>query len=171
MAGYIIHLAVGEEYIQKHKSEIKNYNDFMDGIIFPDSVSDKSITHYGAKSSKTNLKKFLLENDIDSDYNKGYFLHLITDYIFYNKFLECFSKDIYNDYDILNKDIEEKFHVKVPEKVKNSVFYLEGETKILKLESIFKFISVVSDYDMSEIKRQVLNNNEYWNTWKSLPEI
>ena len=40
--------------MRRHENEIDDYKDFMDGIIFPDSVSDKSITHYGEKSSKVN---------------------------------------------------------------------------------------------------------------------
>ena len=46
MAGYVIHLAVGEEFIRNFPNEIKNYEEFIEGIIYPDSVSDKSITHY-----------------------------------------------------------------------------------------------------------------------------
>ena len=108
MAGYVIHLAVAESYIKKHEDDIKDYNRFIEGVIFPDSISDKSITHYGEKSSKTDLKAFLEDNKIDNDYNKGYFLHLVTDYIFYNKLLKYFSKDIYNDYDILNEKLQKK---------------------------------------------------------------
>ena len=84
MAGYVIHLAVGEEYLRKHPNEIKSYDEFIQGIIAPDDVKDKSLTHYGPKSSKVNLKNFFEEKDIDSDFNKGYFIHLLTDYIFYN---------------------------------------------------------------------------------------
>lgn len=41
MAGYVIHLAVAEEYIRKHKNENNNYEEFIAGVIFPDSVKDK----------------------------------------------------------------------------------------------------------------------------------
>lgn len=168
MAGYVIHLAVAEAYIKKHPKDINDYKRFIKGVIFPDSVSDKSITHYGEKSSKVNLKLFLKENEIEDDYKKGYFLHLVTDYIFYNKLLECFSKDIYNDYDILNKELQEKFDVKIPEEIKEVVFYKEGETKILELDSIIKFIEEVSDYKLSEVKERVLNNDKYWLELRSL---
>ena len=152
MAGYVIHLAVAESYIKKHEDDIKDYNRFIEGVIFPDSISDKSITHYGEKSSKTDLKAFLEDNKIDNDYNKGYFLHLVTDYIFYNKLLKYFSKDIYNDYDILNEKLQKKFNVTLPENIKDKVFYKEGKTKVLKLENIIKFIEDVSDYKLDEIK-------------------
>lgn len=170
MAGYVIHLAVAEAYKDKHINDIKNYEDFIKGVIFPDSVSDKSLTHYGEKSSKVNLKEFLRENEIDNDYNKGYFLHLVTDYIFYNKFLDCFSKDIYNDYDILNEILQKKFNVTIPESVKDKVFYKKGETKILEEEKIVKFIEEVSDYKLSEIREKVLKDDKYWLEFKNLPK-
>ncbi len=169
MPGYVIHLAVAEAYRAKHIEDINNYKSFIEGVIFPDSVSDKSVTHYGMKSSKVNLKEFLEKNEIDNDYNKGYFLHLVTDYIFYNKFLEYFSKDIYNDYDILNKTLQDKFNVIVPESVKDKVFYKEGKTVILEQEKVIKFIEEVSDYNLVGIKEEVLKNNKYWLEFKSLP--
>lgn len=171
MAGYVIHLAVAESYIKKHEDDIKDYNRFIEGVIFPDSVSDKSITHYGQKSSKTDLKAFLEDNKIDNDYNKGYFLHLVTDYIFYNKLLKYFSKDIYNDYDILNEKLQKKFNVTLPENIKDKVFYKEGKTKVLKLENIIKFIEDVSDYKLDEIKERILDNDNYWLEIKELREI
>ena len=72
MAGYVIHLAVGEEYIRKHPNEINNYEEFIEGVIYPDSVTDKSLTHYGLKSSQVNLKRFFEDKDINTDFNKGY---------------------------------------------------------------------------------------------------
>ena len=171
MAGYVIHLAVAESYIKKHEDDIKDYNRFIEVVIFPDSISDKSITHYGEKSSKTDLKAFLEDNKIDNDYNKGYFLHLVTDYIFYNKLLKYFSKDIYNDYDILNEKLQKKFNVTLPENIKDKVFYKEGKTKVLKLENIIKFIEDVSDYKLDEIKERILDNDNYWLEIKELREI
>ena len=171
MAGYVIHLAVAEAYIKKHPQDIQDYNNFIKGVIAPDNVSDKSITHYGEKSSKANLKNFLEKNKINDDYYKGYFLHLVTDYLFYNKFLEYFSKDIYNDYDILNKSLQQVFNVTIPKSVQNKVFYKDGLTKILNLEDTIKFIEKTSDYSLIEIKEQVLNNNTYWLEFKALQRI
>lgn len=171
MAGYVIHLAVAEKYIKKNPNDIENYDEFIAGVIFPDSVSDKSLTHYGPKSSKVNLKAFLDENNIESSYNKGYFLHLVTDYIFYNKFIEYYSKDIYNDYDILNKDLMKRFNVKLPEEVKDKVFFKEGKTKILDLDSTIKFIEGVAQYNLIDIKKRVLDNDEYWLTFRKLKHI
>ena len=164
MAGYVIHLAVAEEYIRKHKNQINDYRKFIEGVICPDNVQDKSITHYGKKSSKVILKDFLKEHTVDNCFEKGYFLHLITDYLFYNKFLEYFSKDIYEDYDISNKYLIKEYNVNIPDNIKNRVSYKEGNTKVFTIESICEFIEKTSEYDVENIKDKVLKGDKFWST-------
>ncbi len=164
MAGYVIHLAIAEEYLRKHKDIKEDYEEFIKGVIYPDSVTDKSLTHYGIKSSKVILKDFLQDNEINNSYMRGYFLHLITDYLFYNKYLEKFSKDIYNDYDILNKRLIEKYNVVLSENVQNNVFYKEGETKILTMELAIKIIDEISDLNLNAVEKEIRenSNDEKW---------
>lgn len=147
---------------KKHPEDIQDYNQFIEGVIFPDSVSDKSMTHYGEKSSKVHLNYFLAERELEEDFDKGYFLHLVTDYIFYNKFLDYFSRDIYQDYDILNQELQEKFHVKIPDRIKDKVFYQEGTTKILKLNEVVDFIEEVSSYRLRDIEESIAKQDTYW---------
>ncbi len=158
MAGYVIHLAIAEEYLRKHNDIKEDYEEFIKGVIYPDSVTDKSLTHYGIKSSKVILKDFLQDNEINNSYMRGYFLHLITDYLFYNKYLEKFSKDIYNDYDILNKRLIEKYNVVLPENIQNNVFYKEGETKILTMELAIKIIDEISDLNLNAVEKEIREN-------------
>lgn len=164
MAGYVIHLAIAEEYLRKHKDTKEDYEEFIKGVIYPDSVTDKSLTHYGIKSSKVILKDFLQDNEINNSYMRGYFLHLITDYLFYNKYLEKFSKDIYNDYDILNKRLIEKYNVVLPVNIQNNVFYKEGETKILTMELAIKIIDEISDLNLNAVEKEIRenSNDEKW---------
>ena len=164
MAGYVIHLAIAEEYLRKHNDIKEDYEEFIKGVIYPDSVTDKSLTHYGIKSSKVILKDFLQDNEINNSYMRGYFLHLITDYLFYNKYLEKFSKDIYNDYDILNKRLIEKYNVVLPENIQNNVFYKEGETKILTMELAIKIIDEISDLNLNAVEKEIRENpnDEKW---------
>ena len=164
MAGYVIHLAIAEEYLKKHKDVKEDYDEFIKGVIYPDSVTDKSLTHYGIKSSKVILKDFLQDNEINNSYMRGYFLHLITDYLFYNKYFEKFSKDIYNDYDILNKRLIEKYNVVLPENIQNNVFYKEGETKILTMELAIKIIDEISDLNLNAVEKEIRENpnDEKW---------
>ena len=107
MPGYVVHIAIAQEYLKKHN--MKYSKDFIMGSVAPDFTNDKSKTHYGKSPAYTNLKNFLLKNNIDTDYKKGLFLHLVTDYLFYNKYITKVEKpQIYNDYDYTNKEIIEK---------------------------------------------------------------
>ena len=168
MPGYVIHLAVAEEYLRKHENNQEEYNDFIEGVIFPDSVKDKSETHYGAKSSVSNLYEFLKENSIDNSFKRGYFLHLLTEYLFYNRYVDRMSKDMYNDYDILNGMLIEKYDVVLPEKVKDSVFFKEGELVILSMELIEKLVNDISEMDLDEIAKQVNEDPVKWTTMREL---
>lgn len=168
MPGYVIHLAVAEEYLKNHKNKSEEYSEFIEGVIFPDSVKDKSETHYGVKSSVSNLYEFLKENEIDTSFKRGYFLHLLTDYLFYNRYVDRMSKDMYNDYDILNSKLIEKYNVVLPEKVKNQVFFKDGELVILSMELIDKLVFDISKMDIDDIAKEVNENPKKWTTMREL---
>ena len=97
MASFNIHLAVGKRYIEKN-SNINNIEEFYKGIIDPDLAINKKVSHYSGKQNKSNileylankvlLNEFLSKETIDTDYQKGIFIHLITDYLFFNNFFE-----------------------------------------------------------------------------------
>lgn len=92
MASYAIHLAISELYLKKHSDE--NYEDFITGTIDVDDTEDRIKSHYTGNTDKSNLKRFLTQkvlldnyvkaNSIQTSYDRGYFLHLLTDYYFYN---------------------------------------------------------------------------------------
>jgi len=170
MPGYVIHLSIAEEYLKKHDKK-ENYSEFIEGVIFPDSVTDKFLTHYGKGSSESNLVEFLNNNLISNSFYRGYFLHLLTDYLFYNKCIPFFSKDIYNDYDILNKELIKKYDVKLPNKVKNKVFFKDDsydKLRILSWDMINAFIREVSSFDIDKISIDVKNNPNNWNNFTIL---
>lgn len=172
MPGYVIHLAVAEEYLRKHEESKENYNEFIEGVIFPDSVTDKSETHYGKGSSQANLFKFIEENETNTSFKRGYFLHLLTDYLFYNQYIEYFSKDMYNDYDILNKKLIDKYGVVLPEKIKKFVYFKENLTlKILSLPLVEKFIEDVSKMDIDKVIKEVEINPEKWTRIRPLKHL
>lgn len=171
MAGYVIHLAVAEEYLRNHKDIKEEYNEFIEGVIYPDSVKDKSETHYGKLSALSNLYEFLNDKKLDNSFNRGYFLHLLTDYLFYNHYISYTSKDIYNDYDILNKRLIEKYKVKIPDKIKDKIFFKEGVLKILSLEVVEKVIEDVSKLDIDTISEEVKKDPENWTKMRELNRI
>ena len=170
MPGHVIHLAVAEEYLRnypnrKEAKEHKEYIEFIHGVVFPDCEKDKSITHYGKSSSFANLEKFLQDKDLSTSFNRGYFMHLMTDYLFYNRCIECFSKAIYNDYDLSNKKLMEKYKVKLPKGVEHEVFYNDGpesEMKVFTMDMICKFIEETGKLDIDEVAKEVKDNPEEW---------
>lgn len=168
MPGYVIHIAIANEYIKKHR-RIENINDFINGVIAPDLTDIKSKTHYGKSPAYTGLKGFLENNKIEDSFNRGCFLHLVTDYLFYNHYLDYFDKkDMYHDYDVLNKPLSEKYNVSLPDNIRDKVFYIEDATKILSYELATKIIDEISSMNLDEIAEEVINNNIKWNRYKKL---
>ena len=156
MAGYVIHLAVGEEYIRRYKDDIKDKQEFLKGIVAPDRTDDNKKAHYGEKDSIESLKNFIQINKekLDTDYIKGYFLHLFTDYIFYGKYFA--RGHYYEDYDRTNKIIIEKYNVKVPEELKEYAKFVKGEPTHLKYYLIYEIIELSIKNSIQENIEKVL---------------
>lgn len=167
MPGYVIHIAIAQEYLRKKGKE---YNeDFIKGSVYPDLTNKKFETHYGKSPAFTNLKEFILKNEINTQLNKGKFLHLITDYLFYNYYLEKMSKEhIYNDYDISNKNLIERYNVKLIKEIQDAVNFKDGEMQLLTYSLLYKMIDEISDLDLDKVKLEALNNDKKWNTYKNL---
>ena len=190
MASFNIHLAIGKRYIEKFKS-IENIDIFYKGIIDPDLVNDKAISHYTGVQDKTNLlnylankvqlNEYLKNNNIDTDYNKGIFLHLITDYLFFNKFFnnkylnnisyEDFCKDLYYSYDITNDYIVNKYKIDYTifiELINNNInkdkkeknVSTEIRNNILPYPILDEFIEYVSNISLEEYKDKIIKANK-----------
>ena len=84
--------------------------------------------------------------------------------------LEVTSKDIYNDYDILNSILIEKYNVKILEKIKDKVFFKDGDTKILSKELAEKTIELSSDNLLEKIKKEILDT-EYTEKWDKIRKL
>ena len=171
MPGYVIHLAIAEEYLRKNKEKQENYEEFIKGVIYPDGVKDKSKTHYGEISSRVNLYDFLKENKIDNSFKRGYFLHLLTDYLFYNKYIEYVSDEIYNDYDKLNEEMIKKYKIKLPEEAKEHAKSQKGKTKLISKELVEELIEEISDMQLDDIEKEVKKEPEKWTKIRNLKKI
>lgn len=167
MPGYVIHIAIAQEYLRKNKKEYSE--DFIKGTIAPDMIKPKSESHYGKSPAYTELNKFLLNNKLDSDYIKGYFLHLVADYLFYNKYLDRIEKDqIHNDYDCINKELIEKYNIKILDSIKDKVYYKNDEPKIVTLELACRVIDEISELDLKQVEEEARNDNDKWKQYKKL---
>ena len=162
MAGYVIHIAIAQEYLRKNNIKEGNI-EFINGAIAPDLTKIKSETHYGEKPSKTNLKKFLMSNEVKTDYEKGFFLHLVTDYLFYNKYLGNYIKEeLHHEYDLLNDYLIEKYTVEIPESIKNQIHSEQGQHKLLTKKLVETFIEDVSNLNLEQVEKEVKEQPDKW---------
>ena len=162
MPGFIIHIAVAKKYIDNFKNDIKNENDFLQGVLAPDLFNDKYESHYHNYGEVCSGLNYLLKNcnfDINSDYGKGYFLHVLTDYIFYNYdfkkevyYVRAHDLTFYHDYDCTNRFLIKKYNIKLPEETKKFTGYLNGEPDFLKFDKLENFIEFVAS---NSIKSQI----------------
>ena len=172
--------------IAKKVSEILDFNsdDFYIGNLLPDLYTDKTKSHY-----KIEGKKYLIPNieyvkktmDLKSMKNLGYLSHLLLDKYYLEDFLIEIKEDVfkgdtlYNDYDILNKDIVEYFSLDVEnltkilfninddisnDKLKYNLMCLtkniKGKTAYLDKEKFIIFLDETSYKIASELKEYII---------------
>lgn len=190
MAGFNIHLAIGKKYIENNNN-IKDINEFYNGVVAPDLEPDKIISHYTSCTDKSNLEyylskrielyDYLIHNNINDDYDKGVFIHLITDYLFFNHFFDKkyinsidinkFNNDLYHSYDNTDKYLEDKYELKKiniynklmeyknkSKKQKNTTY--ENGVDILPINKLEKFIDKVSKININKYRVKLLNNKK-----------
>lgn len=159
MPGYVIHLAVAKKHIELNN--IRNEDEFVRGVIAPDLLKQAGLdSHYG-NSSTPNLREFLKKHNIETDYNKGYFLHLVTDYIFYNKFLDRWSPEIYEDYNSLNYNLIKKYGLIIPKEVQEYVKFQDKALTILNFDDIISFIETVGKIPINQMYKEYVGEKNY----------
>jgi len=185
VASFSIHLAIAKRYIEKQKS-IKNIDEFYNGVIDVDLAKDKVKSHYGIEEgdnvikdlkNKVLLYEYLKINNINTDYQKGIFLHLITDYLFFNNFLDKkylqevsdynFARDLYYSYIMTNEYIDKKYKIdysknikkiKTNKNLKEIDIYNEHSKNILSLEKLDSFIENISNIDLDKYRTKIIQN-------------
>jgi len=190
MAGFSIHLAIAKIYLENNK--VQAPNEFLKGVIDPDLVKNKTISHYSDFTDqdnlqaylkhKVNLKRYLEGNTLYSDYQKGFFLHLITDYEMYNNFFdkeyienisfEDFSNNIYYSYDFTNNWVNKKYPVeflelqkKIEQRVKKKKERLKLDKKkkcqnVLPLKKLDQWIQTIGNINLEKYKEKILEESE-----------
>ncbi|MBP3321701.1 MAG: hypothetical protein J6M12_05055 [Clostridia bacterium] len=160
MPSYTIHLAVAAEYLKNHEEPDKQ--GFLEGVLAPDFLP-KPASHYGPASSQCRPDLFLLEQGLADGYRRGYYLHLLTDKLFYSLMVDmsCFSKEIYCDYDKLNARLIDRYALEIPDYARPTLSFLSGEPSILSEERLHRFIRAVGlvgihDVDAAEKVKNAL---------------
>lgn len=179
MASLLMHMAVGEVYLKYY--QVADKESFMRGVQEPDLIGrqgyrEKGLSHFSeildqsletsieiAKRTKVNLYNYLHAREINSDFELGYFLHLVTDYYFFNYVIDASDfhndvteyKRIYADYGKLAKAIKDKYSVDNSNNPWDNC-YLDGEPEILTLEGACDFIEQCGKIDLYELREAVL---------------
>lgn len=176
MACATIHLAITKKYLEKHT--YLNYEEAIAGTLYPDAEKDNDKSHYtdinrGTDNishvrGKVNLYAFLKEHKTLNDFELGWFIHLVTDYLFFeecftedyllNNSYEKFCKDLYYAYDYLNLYLTEKYHITNDDYKAYPSEYFPGiyhEDGILPKKMIDDFIIRVSSIDFNEYIKKI----------------
>ena len=189
MPSFNIHLAVAVKYCENNKIDDKEL--FFRGSIDPDLVKDKSISHYtGMRDErflrqyvfeKVRLNEFLKENKVETDYEKGIFLHLATDFIFYQEFLsdeylagvdyDGMIQDLYYSYRISNPYLEEKYNIHalnlddvMNQNIKQTLKRMNVDNSngfnLLPEEKMDNFINKMSKLDLNSYIEKIKNEDK-----------
>ena len=162
-------LLAQEEYIRKNKNDVKNKDEFINGTLAPDFAEDKYISHYGNYAEKhIGLSNFLSKEKIDTDYWKGYFLHLLADELFYNFVFKEESKyamennlSFHHDWDCTNEYVIKEYNIKeIPKEIKKYIKPYEGKPRFIDFKRLKYCIDKISEIS---IKEQIENINKNGN--------
>ncbi|MCI9063404.1 MAG: zinc dependent phospholipase C family protein [Clostridia bacterium] len=170
MPGLVIHISVAKQYIKNNRNKIKNEEEFIRGAIAPDFnedftavMEDKNKTHYGhwgKGGTYTDINALLRDKKVDmnKDYWKGYFIHLLADHCFFNLYFKKELKQVredgnsfYYDYDSLNKYLLRMYKIKpTNEFLSKYMITVDKEPRYLKLDKIIEFINDIAEIDMDK---------------------
>jgi hypothetical protein len=181
MASLMIHMLVGQEYCKKHR--VKNVDAFLEGNIAPDLVKDKRPTHFSnivhnktyteTIINKVNLPVCCDNINLDSDFHRGGFLHLLTDYVFFNKYLiDCpgykkieaqsmfdIQDSLYRDYYRINNWIMNMYSdIKIDMLPENTTTTGTGKMEIIRLNDLRKIVEYCSNLDLDKIYEDIKTN-------------
>ncbi len=176
MASPAMHLAIAKKYIERHNN--LNYKEFIKGTLYPDAETNNIKLHYPKSSimgefaigvyDKVNLYAFLTDYPKLNDFELGYFLHLVTDYLFFhecftrdylmNTKCEQFCKELYHAYDCLDSYLFAKYHItKEDYKAYPSEYYpgIPYEECLLSKDFVDNFIKRVSYIDLDKFINKI----------------
>ena len=181
-----VHLAIAEKYLKNHLEE--NRDDFILGTIAPDIElpemekyiniigKGKNNNHFGHNVNttdpieymkrKVDFKMFFNINDIDTSFKRGYFLHLLSDNLFFKDYvdykkLEGLNQEqvkikAYNEYNLITPILIKKYKLNIPDSIKQIVMGKgEGKLEILKEEDVFEFIEKMANINLLEQKNKL----------------
>lgn len=155
MPSLVMYLAIAKKYRERHPEE--DEEEFTKGILAPDLKrnlkAERARLHYAEQSShRPDLNRFDRERGLDSSFDRGYFLHLLCDYLFYNELLQEYSAGIFHDFRKMNRRIREKYQISLPQEWEARVSWEEGGLSSLEEESVYRFIDAAGRLELERYK-------------------
>ena len=177
MACTALHILIAEKYCEKHK--VENPLIYLDGAILPDIQKDKVASHFGkdikpmsvkeALDAKVDIKTCAKTLDFEKDVDKALFLHLLTDYVYYNFLyqgiidgtpLKVILSDIENDSGVMTKQIQNTHAYTLPNEISYLLNEKEncGEYRLFNGDKFDAFVNLISSFDLKQVKKEILKN-------------
>lgn len=180
------HIAIARKYLKKY-DDIEDEMAFIEGNLDPDLADDRIAAHYSERKpgdslekvlrNKVQLDRYLKDREVNSDYEKGYFLHLLADFRFFNEFIDMdyvrtakrgeFRKDLYYTYDVVHAYLAKNYDIDYgpfADAVNARIVASQAEagydgserTKILSDEKVDEFIEGILEKSVNEHLRDLL---------------
>lgn len=83
MPSFVMHLAAANIFLKRHPDE--SSSEFYQGVIAPDLLK-KPKSHFGSATSHPDLAGYIKDIGLNTSYDRGYYFHLLTDWMFYQPF-------------------------------------------------------------------------------------
>ena len=149
MPGYVIHLATANVHLGNF-SDVSDPEAFLRGVIAPDMIHPKTESHFGEDTACPDLNLYIDTHDLQNSYERGYFFHLLTDFLFYGGFMRDFvwTPAVYDDYDRLNRMLMDDCRVAVPDEVLDCMGFRDGGLEVFGYDRIRGFIDSVGKIDL-----------------------
>jgi hypothetical protein len=174
MPSLAIHVSVAKEYLKSHKCE--NVSEFFDGTFAPDVAADKNAAHFSGAGfsandvetvvkNKINIEKAAQSINLDNEFNRARFLHLLTDYFFYAKMPEICRRNkitdvraaikiLIDDYVATNAFLAERYAFDLNTLPDDCRATSNGEPQIMSKAELCDFISEMSKCDLEKLHKK-----------------
>ena len=177
MASLTMHAVIANEYCKRHVGI--NYKEFSHGNLAPDLAADKNKSHFTKPSmtqeldenikNKVGLTEYVDSHSLDNDFELGAFLHMLTDYIFYNHALRRDVTDfkllslqesikfLYDDFARVNGFLADHYNIDLMLLPENCWKVSKEKPISMSFDEITNFIEHCANLDLEKEYKKIKN--------------
>ena len=182
MACSAMHCYIAMKYSEKNEESVKC---MINGALLPDLAEDKVKSHFGNSEkpksikdmldAKVGIEKCSQQLNLSNHLNKGKYLHLVTDWLYYNYMYysnpemqhvsdpKVLLNGIKNDAAVINDRLIDNIDMNIiPQRAKKLFDLKTTETKcsLFPDDKIDRFVDVVSSLDLSDVQTRVMADKD-----------